>query len=112
MKKDYTKFSNHKHKAANEPIPNAVEGQVEITTLEYVEPTETKVAEVVTGVVDGCTKLNVREEPSLFAEIVCQLDKGAEVVIDDAESTDDFYRVYTASGMEGFCLKKFITLKD
>ena len=107
-KKDYTKFSNHQPKV--EPIPVAVENQVETITLEYVEPTETKVIEMTKGVVAGCAKLNVREEPDLFADIVCQLEKGAEVVIDENESTEDFYKIYTASGMAGFCMKKFVTL--
>jgi hypothetical protein len=105
-KKDYTKFSSHKP----EPIPNAVESDVSVTTLEYREPAETKDVEPTIGKVDGCSKLNVREEPNLFAGIVCQLEKGAEVVIDEKESTEDFYKVYTASGIEGFCMKKFVAL--
>ena len=109
MKKDYTKFSNHQPKP--EPLAPAVEDQVETITLEYKEPThETKVVELAKGAVSGCSKLNVREEPNLFAEVVCTLDKDVEVMIDEIESTEDFYKIYTASGMEGFCMKKFVTL--
>lgn len=108
-KKDYTKFSNHQPKV--EPVPVATEEHVaSVTTLEFREPAEAEVAKTLKGTVSGCAKLNVREEANLFAEVVGQLNKGAEVAIDELESTEDFYKIYTASGMAGFCMKKFVTL--
>ena len=32
--------------------------------------------------------------------------------IDAGESTEDFYKIYTAIGAEGFCQKEFITIKQ
>lgn len=66
--------------------------------------------EVKIGVVN-CNKLNVREEPSLDSTIVCEVNSQTELMIDESESTDDFYKVFTASGIEGFCMKEFIAVQ-
>lgn len=67
--------------------------------------------EIKIGVVANCNKLNVREKPNLNAAIVCEINSKTELVIDEGESTDEFYKVFTASGIEGFCMKKFITVQ-
>ena len=59
------------------------------------------------GVVN-CTFLNLREQPSRESEVVTCLENGDEVLIDETDSTDEFYKVCTASGIEGFCMKQFI----
>lgn len=64
------------------------------------------------GVVAGCEKLNVREEASLEAGVVCELVKNTEVMIDEENSTNDFYKICTGAGVEGFCMNKFITIKS
>lgn len=63
------------------------------------------------GVVIGCAKLNVRETPSMYGTIVCTIDEKTEVIIDEKESTEDYYKVCLASGIEGFCMKQFIELR-
>ena len=55
-------------------------------------------------------KLNVREEPSTDAAIVCEVAKSTELIIDESGSTDDFYKICTAAGIEGFCMKKFVSV--
>lgn len=81
----------------------------EIVENEPVEKIEETVCEI-TGVVTDCLKLNVREKPDKDAEVVtivnC-LDK-LNVYLD--ESTDDWYAVRTASGIDGFCMKKYISI--
>jgi hypothetical protein len=32
-------------------------------------------------------------------------------MIDEKESTEEFYKVCTAAGIEGFCMKKFIAIQ-
>ena len=82
--------------------------------LEEIEeqPSETQPVEVTKiGMVDGCDKLNVRQYPSGDAKVVGQpLNKGAKVVIDEANSTDDFYKIYQSTGLEGYCMKAFIKI--
>lgn len=68
---------------------------------------------LVPGRVVECFKLNVRSTPVIDAtnsnvvEIIECLDR---VMVCLDASTDDFYKVRTESGLEGFCLKKHIVL--
>ena len=63
------------------------------------------------GFVTNCKKLNVREEPRTDADIVCEVDYQTELMIDENESTEEFYKVFTIVGIEGFCMKKFIAIR-
>ena len=63
-----------------------------------------------TGIVN-CLRLSIYSEPDLDSEIICKVRYLTEVKIDLDESTDNFYKVYTAIGVEGFCLKEFVTVK-
>jgi hypothetical protein len=73
------------------------------------ETVETKpLPATVKGVVYGCSKLNVRAEASLFADIVCVMDVKSEVMIDVNKSDNEWFYVCTASGIEGYCLRKFV----
>lgn len=63
------------------------------------------------GVVTDCTKLRVRREPSVDAEVLAIIDALSEVKVDVDAATDDFYKVCTAAGIEGFCMRKYIALK-
>ena len=91
------------------------EGEVKENTEKPIE--EAAVEEEITeeispvGVVSGCTKLNVRENPSKDANVVCEIKADSVVIINEKESTNDFYKVVTEAGAEGFCMKKFITIK-
>ena len=89
---------------------------------QYVPPVEEPVVQVaepvveapkleVTGVVVECAKLNVRAQPNARASVICVIPQGSEVTIDEGESTEEFYKVCTAAGAEGFCMKEFIELK-
>lgn len=84
--------------------------QTNIQDTETEKTNEEIIEEVKIGVVN-CNKLNVREEPSLDSTIVCEVKSQMELMIDEGESTDDFYKVFTSSGIEGFCMKKFITVQ-
>ena len=116
-KKDYTKFSNSKpnHKV-EEPIEEIQNGVQEVETIE-AEPVEEVVEEVVEeqlpdpfGIVVDCAKLNVRKAPSANADIVCVIDASTNLVVDSKASTDEFYKICTSAGIEGYCMKKFIKI--
>lgn len=109
-KKDYTKFSNNRRNANVEESQN---GFVEAPVVEEAvaeEVVEEKVVESKRGVVANCFKLNVRSEPNPDSDVVCVIDPSTDLVIDDAASTEEFYKVCTASGAEGFCMKMFIRI--
>lgn len=82
--KDYTKFSKY----SDEEV-------VEQSTF---------------GTVVNCERLNIRAEPNLDAEIICVINASSEVVINNEESTNKYYKVYTVSGIEGFCMKDYIEI--
>lgn len=63
------------------------------------------------GAVANCIKLNVREGPQTDAAVICEVACHTEVMIDENESTEEFFKVCTAAGIEGFCMKKFIAVK-
>lgn len=67
--------------------------------------------EIMIGVVTNCTRLNVREEPRADAVVVCEVNCQTELMIDETESTEEFFKVFTSAGMEGFCMNKFITVQ-
>lgn len=64
------------------------------------------------GFVSGCTKLNIRKEPRVNAEIVYVVDSGTDLMIDPADSTDEWLHVCNYGGIEGYCMKKYVTFKD
>jgi len=68
------------------------------------------IAEKPFGVVANCSHLSVLENPKDPTSIVTILQRGSEVLIDPAASTDLFYKICSAAGAEGYCLKEFITI--
>ena len=66
--------------------------------------------EPVYGVVHNCEKLNVRKQPSKDSEIVFVLNEGSEISIDEENSTEEWYSITHVSGVEGFCMKQFVTM--
>ena len=119
-KHNYTQYSKKNDETYTAPeVGEVVESidvmhmSVEPTAPELVEETVETVAvpETVTGTVIGCTKLNVRAEPNVTAAAVCVIDATAELAIDVAKSTPEWYSVTTATGVEGYCMRKFINAK-
>ena len=79
-------------------------------TTPVVEPEVVK--EPTLGTVVDCDKLRVRKQPNAMADVLCEIKDGSEVMIDEEESTDNFYKVCTETGVEGFCMKQFIDIKQ
>jgi uncharacterized protein YgiM (DUF1202 family) len=115
-KRNYSQYANknNTNKVTEEEL-NPIEAAVEQIVVEPVE--ETVVVEPVveatpdvpvTGVVANCTKLNVREKPAATADVLCVLEAATKIEIDAARSTGDWYHVTTATGVEGYCMKKFV----
>lgn len=104
-KKNYNKMYNEPEKV--EHVDDVVE---EINEMIKPEPEPEEVFAITTGIV-ACDRLNVRQEPSKRALILGEVTKGTELVLDEEGTTEDFYKVYTATGIEGFCMKQFITIK-
>lgn len=114
-KHNYSQYSNKKNNRPNDPVkpnvestkapevkmvakPNVVQETVETVTL----------PETVEGVVSGCAKLNVRTEPNITAEVVCVLDIMSEIEIDVEQSNAEWFKICTATGIEGYCMRKYV----
>ena len=108
--KNYNKMSQPKV-TPNEEISLMGVQRVE-TTPTPATVTYTNEPEVILlkGVVSNCTKLNLRAEPNSDAEVLCELPCNTEVEVDKAASTEKFYKVCTATGMEGYCMKDYIVV--
>lgn len=98
--------------ANQEPIMDPiVEAEAEQVQEIVEESQEIEEAVPTVGFVDGCECLRVRKESNVDSEELCIINKASEVVIDLDNSTDDFYKVKTSEGVEGYCMKKFIIIK-
>lgn len=86
-----------------EPVEEFDEDEV-ITT--EVEDEKT----VVLGTVSECVKLRLRREPAVADNVIGELKFADAVYVDLTESTEDFYKVVTEAGAEGYCMKQFINI--
>ena len=110
--KNYSNFFKNAETEKNTEV-NEVVSPVEEVVNEVVEPVEEN-NEVATNLVLGvveCERLYMRGKPSKESKHLAILPKNTEVTIDETESTEDFYKVCTAAGIEGYCMKKFIVVK-
>lgn len=83
-----------------------------IAVKPVVETVETvAMPATVTGTVFNCSKLNVRVKPAIDAEVVTILNINTEVKIDPSRSTNEWLKITTVDGVEGFCMRKFVTAK-
>lgn len=115
------KFNNHKNENANNEVTvvsedvevenEAILTQEEVTNLQEEDVADVNVNGTLNGVVSGCDRLNIRKESNKDSAVITIITKNAEVIIDPTKSTNEFYKVTTASGVEGYCMKTFITIK-
>lgn len=86
---------------------------VEVETAEEPTVEEAPKKESKVGTVTNCTKVNLRSTPVYEPKgknIITSLILDTAVIIDDEKSTDEFYKVTTEDGLEGYCMKQFIRL--
>lgn len=96
-KKNYSKMSTAPQIDEIETeVVETVEAPVEAPVIEEVKPK--------TGVVVGCTKLNVRKAPNANAKVLTTINKGSSVTIYD--EVGDFYKI----GDKEYCMKKYISV--
>ena len=102
----------------NEKPSKGLRREADIVEETAAEPVDQPVEEAPkkeskVGIVANCEKLNLRRSPlkdSDGANIITELLPGVAVVIDEDESTPNFYKVTTETGLEGYCMRQFIEL--
>ena len=88
-------------------ILETVEEEIVVeNTTELVEPS------TVLGVVTECVKLRVRSTPEIADNVLAEIILASEVLVDLKESTDEFYKITTEAGVEGYCMKQYINIGD
>ena len=91
--------------------------EVEVTDIteeieEEIEELATEqVSESIIGIVIDCKRLRVRNAPGLDSDVICEIEAGSIVEIDEVNSTEEFYKVCTETGIDGYCMKKFIKVE-
>lgn len=120
-KKNYRAMYNNQKRVAEETVPTPLkdEESVDTTIDDTIDTTiddtaETPVEEgckFVIGTVSGCARLNVREEPDVYAEVICTIPVYSEVQVCQDHEFNDWFHVCTAAGQEGYCMKQFITIQ-
>ena len=98
---------HNKHSTPKSPKSEIQGKRAEINPIDEAIPSEIEKA-LVSGVVTDCFSLNIRESPEPDAEVLAVILFLDEVRIDPSASTDEFYKVCTAAGVEGYCVKKYI----
>ena len=118
---NYNKMSKKNDKVETEPVKPV---ETETTATEPIKPVETETTETtetaeapkttetepIEGTV-GCEKLYVRSDATVDSDPVGIIDRGSKVFIYEDESTEEFYKVCAATGLEGYCMKKFISVQ-
>ena len=94
--------NNNNRKEVREP-------QVQVNENVTQEPVEKEVPKV--GVVNNCSRLNVRVAPRMTADVRLIINKGDEVTLCEKQPKGEWFRVRTQDNTEGFCMKKYITIQ-
>lgn len=103
---------NEVEESTNEAEETTEEVTEEVTEPEVIVPSIENNVEnnEVIGKISGFEKLYVRKEASKDSEPVGIVTDKDDISIDVAHSTDDFYKVITSNGLEGYCVKEFVKI--
>lgn len=103
---------NEVEESTNEAEETTEEVTEEVTESEVIVPNIEDGVEnnEVVGKISGFTKLYVRKEANKDSEPVGIVTDKDDLSIDVVHSTDDFYKVITSNGLEGYCVKEFVKI--
>lgn len=103
---------NEVEESTNETEETIEEVTEEVTEPEVIVPSIENNVEnnEVIGKISGFEKLYVRKEASKDSEPVGIVTDKDDISIDITHSTDDFYKVITSNGLEGYCVKEFVKI--
>lgn len=75
---------------------------------EVVDVEEETVVAPTIGIVHNCTRLNIRKRDDVESDVLCVVKEGEELQI--IADGGEWLSVCTASGIEGFCMAKFVAV--
>lgn len=101
--------TNETEETTEEVTEEVTEPEVIVPNIENNVENNVENNEVI-GKISGFEKLYVRKEASKNSEPVGIVTDKDDLSIDVARSTDDFYKVITSNGLEGYCVKEFVKI--
>ena len=111
VKTNYNKMSAEPKEDVKKEIEQTVDAP-EVTVDVTVNEDAPQVAKTnLIGVVVNCERLNVRQNSNIKSTSIGIITKGTEVEIFEESSTEDFYSVVTPDGLNGYCMKQYISVK-
>lgn len=120
--RNYNNYHNQSNRNGYQPTkpmenstPPNVTSNVQPTPVldaEVVQPIVVEEPKPVFGVVSGCAKLNIRKSPSPNGNVICTVNENTKLMIILEESTAEWYKVCNSAGLNGFCMKKYVTVKE
>ena len=124
--RDYTRYSKgpseiKEQVTVEEPVESVEVVVEEIQTAEIevetvmeqdapIEEPKIEESKPIIGIVTDCARLNVREQPNSSSEVLGVITAETELIIIEEESTKDFYKICTSVGLEGYCMKRYVTI--
>ena len=117
MSHNYSKMFGNKNQQSSPShehevnVAQQMTNQVENVDEPIVEEVKQEIV-LVDGIVSNCELLNIRIDSSKDAEVLCTIGVNTMVKVDltvDKEA-EEFYKIVTPNGAEGYCMKKFITI--
>lgn len=100
-----------KDEEVKDEIVEDVKGEeVKDEIVEDIKDEEVKDETVQKGIVVNCFKLNVRRTANKLSKVLTVIEKGTEVIIANAKTSNGFYKV-KVNDIEGYCVKDYIEIK-
>lgn len=131
MKHNYKNYSSRGERQTaqviDEAIPEEVKEEVAEAVVEETAnmdvdvdeaasadlPEEEPKDEPLIGRVSGCKRLNIRKQPSKESDPVCVVDEDTVLMIDlMAPTPKEWYKIYTETGIEGYCMRQFVKISE
>ena len=103
MKNNYNK--QYRPTKTEPVVEETVEETVEVTEPSKEEPTYSN------AYIVDCSSLNIRCAPSIDADIMCSVGSRTSLQVELAKSTDDWFKVCTPAGIDGYCMRKYVRIK-
>lgn len=106
----YIKGGNKMNKNKREQLKQSDENMT--PPVEETEANAQEEPKKVSGTVVDCNRLNIRTKPSINSQPVGNVTVDSEVIVNINQSNNEWFKVITKDGVEGFCMKKYVKIEQ
>lgn len=109
---NYSKMSTQNIKKQEAPVnvETEIDEECAACAITFDEPVVVEEPSAKVGNVQNCVRLNVRAKPNTNADILEVIEIGDDVTIDEKSLGKPWYKVTTAKGTVGYCMKEYIVI--